>query len=74
MTDVRGKGLLVGMALDTDSGTGAENFVRECIKKGFIINGIQDRVLRFAPPLIVEEQEIDNLVAVLDGLLQGGDH
>jgi acetylornithine aminotransferase len=38
------------------------------MKKGFIINGIQDKVLRFAPPLIVEKTDIDRLVTVLDSL------
>ncbi|MCG8617923.1 MAG: aspartate aminotransferase family protein [Desulfobacterales bacterium] len=72
--EIRGKGLLVGMELNTDSGLAAGDFVGECFKKGFIINGIQDKVLRFAPPLIVKKQEIDNLVAVLDSLLSGEDH
>ena len=66
--DVRGKGLLVGMEIDEDAGS----FVAGCFKKGFIINGIQDKVLRFAPPLIVEKNEIDRLVAVLDSLFQAG--
>lgn len=66
--DVRGKGLLVGMEIDQDAGS----FVADCFKKGFIINGIQDKVLRFAPPLIVEKNEIDRLVAVLDSLFQAG--
>ena len=39
------------------------------MKKGFIVNGIQDRILRFAPPLIIEEKEIDSLIAALDSLL-----
>ncbi len=74
VVDVRGKGLLIGMELDISSGKGAGDLVGECFKKGFIINGIQDKILRFAPPLIVEKQEIDNLVAALDSLLTGEDH
>jgi len=69
--DVRGKGLLIGLELDVKTGRGAGDFVSACFKKGFIINGIQDRVLRFAPPLIIEKDEIDRLVEVLDSLLQG---
>ncbi|MEH0022009.1 MAG: acetylornithine transaminase [Desulfobacter sp.] len=72
--DVRGRGLLIGMELDAGEGKRAGDYVAECFKKGFIINGIQDKVLRFAPPLIVEKQEIDDLVAVLDSLLQGEHH
>lgn len=67
--DIRGKGLLMGMEIDQDAGF----FVENCFKKGFIINGIQDKILRFAPPLIVEKREIDALVAVLDTLFSGGD-
>jgi acetylornithine aminotransferase len=40
-----------------------------CFEKRFIINAIQDKVLRFAPPLIVETSDIDRLISVLDSLL-----
>lgn len=65
VVDVRGKGLLLGMEVDKDAGF----FVGELMKKGFIINGIQDKVLRFAPPLIIEEKEIDRLISALESLL-----
>ncbi len=65
VVDVRGKGLLLGMELDKDAGS----IVVELFKKGFIINGIQDKILRFAPPLIIERQEIDRLIKELDSLL-----
>ena len=71
--DVRGKGLLLGLELDTAQGRDAGYYVGGCFKKGFIINGIQDRVLRFAPPLIVEIADIDRLADVLDTLLTGED-
>jgi len=64
--DVRGKGLLLGLEVDKDAGF----FVEELMKKGFIINGIQDKVLRFAPPLVIEKNEIDRLISALDSLLQ----
>ncbi len=61
---VRGEGLLIGLEIDKD----AAFFVRELMEKGFIINGIQDKVLRFAPPLIIEKTDIDRLVTELDSL------
>jgi acetylornithine aminotransferase len=70
--DVRGKGLLVGMEIDTGTGGDEDKdagfFVASCFEKGFIINGIQGRILRFAPPLIIDKTEIDRLVAVIDSL------
>ena len=65
VVDVRGKGLLLGLEVDKDAGF----FVKELMKKGFIINGIQDKVLRFAPPLIIGEDDIDRLISALDSLL-----
>ena len=61
---VRGEGLLIGLEIDQD----AAFFVRELMEKGFIINGIQDKVLRFAPPLIIEKTDIDKLVTALGNL------
>jgi acetylornithine aminotransferase len=66
--DVRGKGLLMGMEIDSDKDKDAGFFVTNCFEKGFIINGIQDKILRFAPPLIIDKQQIDRLAAVLDSL------
>jgi len=72
--DVRGKGLLVGMEIEIETDTGVDEdkdagfFVASCFERGFIINGIQGKILRFAPPLIIDKTDIDRLVAVLDSL------
>ena len=60
--------------LDISKGKTATEYVSECFKKGFIINAIQDKILRFAPPLIIKTVEINQLVAVLDSLLAGEDY
>ena len=36
------------------------------MKEGFLINCVQENVLRFLPPLIVEKEEIDLLVDTLN--------
>jgi acetylornithine aminotransferase len=36
------------------------------MQNGFLINCIQDRILRFIPPLIISEEEIDQLIEYLD--------
>jgi acetylornithine aminotransferase len=62
--DVRGLGLLLGMKLKIDGAP----LVKQCMQNGFLINCIQDRILRFIPPLIISEEEIDQLVECLDGI------
>jgi acetylornithine aminotransferase len=63
--DVRGLGLLLGMKLKIDGAP----LVKQCLQNGFLINCIQDRILRFIPPLIISEKEIDRLIECLDGIL-----
>jgi acetylornithine/N-succinyldiaminopimelate aminotransferase len=64
--DVRGRGLLLGIALDRPG----KPIVDACFQKGFLINCTQDTILRFAPPLIVDQEEIDALIKVLRELLE----
>jgi acetylornithine aminotransferase len=63
--EVRGIGLLLGMRL-TQKG---DSVVRACMERGFLINCIQGNILRFVPPLIVQEKEIDSLINCLDEVL-----
>ncbi len=58
VSDVRGKGLLIGLQVNIDTGY----IVQECLQRGFLVNSTANNVLRFAPPLIVEEAEIDLLI------------
>ncbi|MBI1986832.1 MAG: aspartate aminotransferase family protein [Nitrospinae bacterium] len=60
--EVRGKGLMIGMELEVPGGP----MVDACRERGFLINCTADRVLRFVPPLVITEREVDRLVAALD--------
>ena len=64
--DVRGKGLLIGMELES----GAAEVVKEALKEGYVINYTMQDVLRFAPPLIVTEDDIDGLLDILDRIFE----
>ena len=59
--EVRGLGLILGVELDRPGAS----IVTACMKEGFLINCVQENVLRFLPPLIVEKEEIDLLVETL---------
>ncbi len=63
--EVRGRGLLLGIRLGTDG----EPIVLKCMQRGFLINCVQGKILRFVPPLVIREEEIDALIACLDEVL-----
>jgi 4-aminobutyrate aminotransferase-like enzyme len=65
VTDVRGRGLLVGAEL---SEPGAP-VVERCLAAGLILNCTNNRVLRFTPPLTVRAEEIDQALAILERAL-----
>jgi predicted acetylornithine/succinylornithine family transaminase len=64
--EIRGRGLLVGMELDLPG----KDIVTACLKEGFLINCTVETVLRFMPPLIVSEEEIDLLIGALDDIFK----
>ena len=69
ITEVRGKGLILGAELSgVNKKTGVE-IVADCMKRGVIINCTVGKVLRFVPPLIIEKTHVDEVVDVLDAVL-----
>lgn len=65
ITEVRGRGLMLGAQLAQPGRT----IVNDCLAKGAIINCTAGDVLRFVPPLIVTEEEVDEMIAILDKVL-----
>ncbi len=63
---VRGVGLLRGLALDED----ASPIVARARERGVLLSVAGGTVVRFAPPFIVSEAELDQGVAALDAALQ----
>ena len=62
---IRAIGLMIGVQL-TSSGT---EIVNKCLEKGLRINCTQGTVLRFMPPMIVTQSQIDQAVDILDTVL-----
>jgi len=68
-TGVRGSGLLLGLVL-TEKGIGIGGQIVEALfKEGVLINFAGNRVLRFIPPLVVGEADIDLLAERLSEVL-----
>lgn len=60
--EVRGQGLMIGAQLNERI---AKGIVGEALKRGLVINAVGDHVLRFLPPLIVNERDVDEAVEIL---------
>jgi len=70
---VRGKGLMIGLSIDLEAAgvNHAFGIVERCLERGVLIGSAQETVLRLAPPLIVEEDELDEGLGVLEDVLGG---
>ena len=67
ISEVRGRGLMLACSLTID---GAD-IVTSCQEKGLLINCTGGKTLRFVPPLIVEEKDIDAAISILDDVMEG---
>jgi predicted acetylornithine/succinylornithine family transaminase len=62
--EVRGQGLMIGLDLSVPG----KQMVLDAQSRGLLINCTHDTVLRFLPPYIVTEKEVDTALEILDGI------
>ncbi|WP_372498018.1 acetylornithine transaminase [Sinomonas terrae] len=79
VTEVRGRGLLVGFDLAGPAGNAAAvaedanlagAVVNAALAAGFIVNAPGPRTIRLAPPLILTTEQADTFLAALPGLVE----
>jgi acetylornithine/succinyldiaminopimelate/putrescine aminotransferase len=63
--DIRGSGLLIGIEFEDK----IDGILAACREKGLLVGSAGENVLRFAPPLILEQAHIDEALAILDEVL-----
>lgn len=56
--EVRGKGLLIGVEIRKEVGK-AREFCEALMKEGILCKETHEQVIRFAPPLIIQKEQID---------------
>jgi len=66
VAEIRGLGLLIGMEITKNGGP----IVKLCAERGVLINCTGGNVLRFTPPLIITEKEINHLIDVLENVFE----
>jgi acetylornithine/N-succinyldiaminopimelate aminotransferase len=66
IVEIRGRGLLLAMSFDSDI---VEKVVMDCLKEGLLVNQVKPKVLRFMPPLIITEKDVDEALGILETVL-----
>ncbi len=66
VTGVRGLGLLLAAELD---GRDTKEVASACLQRGLVVNNVTPTALRFAPPLTVRADEIDEAVSIVAEVL-----
>jgi len=64
--EIRGKGLMLGVEFNIE----VKELIEICMKKGLLLVGAGPRVIRFVPPLTVNETEINKAVNILKDALK----
>lgn len=65
---VKGKGLMIGVKFNTN--VNARELMYELIDCGLLTSTASGNVIRVIPPLIINQQEVDEGVAILEGYLK----
>ena len=71
VVDVRGRGLLLGIALD---GSYAKALAAKLSERGILVNAANEETIRIAPALIVTKIQIDKFITVFKECIQEVDH
>jgi len=66
ITHVRGQGLLIALEFSDEI---AKEIAAACLAKGLLVNIVKANALRFIPPLVISEKEIDKAIDILESAL-----
>lgn len=66
ISEVRGWGLINGMELQADISLTAPEIVKAAMDEGLLLVPAGPKVVRFVPPLIVTEKEVDTALQILE--------
>jgi len=66
VTDIRGLGLMIGIELDRPCAV----LVERALERGLLINVTAEKVVRLLPPLILSDEQADQIVDTASGLIR----
>jgi acetylornithine aminotransferase len=71
VSEVRGRGLLLGIELTTPI---AKKVAASMLEAGIIVNAANDQTIRIAPPLIVTLPQIEKFISIFKKVMKEADH
>lgn len=66
IAEIRGCGLLLAIGFTEEI---AEQVVLACLEKGLLVNQVKPDIVRFMPPLIITERDVDQALDVMETVL-----
>ena len=69
--EVRGKGLLIGVELAPEAGS-ARRFCEKLMTLGLLCKETHEHTIRFAPPLVIKQEEVDWAIERIQSVLREG--
>ncbi|MGU3126745.1 aminotransferase class III-fold pyridoxal phosphate-dependent enzyme [Staphylococcus aureus] len=64
--EIRGRGLFIGIELNTD----AAPFVDQLIQRGILCKDTHRTIIRLSPPLVIDKEEIHQIVAAFQDVFK----
>ena len=64
--EIRGKGLMIGIELDSD----CAELVSLALKENLLINVTAGNIIRLLPPLVMTDEEADDVVSILSDIIK----
>lgn len=71
VSEVRGRGLLIGIELRTPI---AKKVAASMLEAGVIVNAANDQTIRIAPPLIVTTPQIEKFISIFKKVMKEAEH
>jgi acetylornithine/N-succinyldiaminopimelate aminotransferase len=65
ITDHRGVGLMQGLEFNMN----VKDIIADCINSGLILISAGTNIIRFVPPLVISNEDVDKMIVILEGVL-----
>ena len=66
ITELRGTGLMQGLVFDKP----VSGIISKALEKGLILINAGANIIRFVPPLIIEKEHVDEMIAILEDCIR----